>query len=259
MLKSAIQLGSILPFVLMVEGLSGGCSKADPKPPPSQQGRSAAEPGPPSSLETKETSIFKLKIDAKGELVPASGDPYFLETFLSDGSSASGFSANFSNTRFDLKNVGDKKQRGQVGLAVQKGKDREFTATVEVDAHALSWFYIDPRRQVFPPGVTEVQKGGPFLTLVFHDEKYNPLPSTWLASVATRGHVEEKRLGAKGDLSIDNVGQLPIKWHLRAPEGNTQYSGEVYPRFVGATPSLVVYNLWKVNSETYKINPHAGG
>jgi hypothetical protein len=176
--------------------------------------------------------------------------------FLPDGSSASGLGADFSDTRFDLKEVRDEEQREKVGLAVQRGTDGEFDVTIVANARAISWFYIDSRRQVFPPGVTKVQKGGPFLTLAFHDGEYNPLPSSWVASVALSDRSEEKGLGAKGELSIGNVGQSPIKWHLRSPDGSAQYSGEVYPRFVGATPDVVVYKLWRTNSEIFKVGPN---
>lgn len=255
MLRVFVRLGAISLLLLLVGNLSCGRSKAETKS-PNQQRTPAVEPEPPNPLETKDTTVFKLKVDSEGKLAPVSGEPYLIEMFLPDGRSESGLGADFSDTRFDLKEVGDKEQREKVGLAVQEGKDGEFGATVVVDARAISWFYIDHRRQVFPPGTTKVQSGGPFLTLAFHNEAYDPLPSSWTASVAFSGRLEEKQLGTKGELSIGPVGQQPIKWQLKAPGGGDQFSGEIYPRFVGATPGVVVYKLWKVNSETYRIDPH---
>lgn len=258
MLRAFVRLSAISLLLLVVGNLNCGRSKAETKS-PNQQRTPAVEPGPPSLLETKETAVFKLKVDSEGKLAPASGEPYLIEMYLPDGGSASGLGADFSDTRFDLKEVRDKAQREKVGLAVQKGKNGEFGATVVVDARAISWFYIDNRRQVFPPGTTKVQNGGPFITLVFHNEAYGPLPSSWIAIISFSGRLEEKPLGARGELNIGPVGQQPIKWHLRAPGGGSQFSGEVYPRFVGATPGMVVYKLWKVNSETYRIDPHTKG
>lgn len=255
MLRAIVQLSAISLLLLVVGNLGCGRRKADAKS-PIQQRTPAVEPPPPSPLETKETAVFKLKVDSEGKLAPTSGEPYLIEMFLPDGRSASGLGAEFSNTRFDLKEVSDKDQREKVGLAVQKDKDGEFGATVVVDARPISWFYIDHRRQVFPPGVTKVQNGGPFITLAFHDGAYDPLPSSWTASAASGGRAEEKPLGARGELNIGLVGQQPIKWHLRAPGGGAQFSGEIYPRFVGATPGMVVYKLWKVTSETYRIDQH---
>ncbi|HEX6898989.1 MAG TPA: hypothetical protein VF789_04715 [Thermoanaerobaculia bacterium] len=231
-------------------------NKADgPTDPGSKDYRDVASPSP---LEGKDTSIFRLA-SKDGEIAPVGDSPYLLDAFSKTGAPIFGFAANFRDTRFEISDV-EESLRDKIVLGAQFGESQDAETTVAVEATRMNWFYVDKEYLVYPPGIAEIEAGGPFLTLEFFaahedDDEGDAIPlDSWNISVIQEGRRSAGVLNSSGKFNLAAVGDAPIEVDLEDPPKKTVYRHVLYPKVRGATAGLVRCLVWRADGSGFEVN-----
>jgi len=203
---------------------------------------------PPPTFPPFPTDARILKFVSEGEkLELASGEPFMITAFTSEGKDALGISADLRNSKFDLSSV-DERLKSKLAVGVQVSPDNKIGITVSVDGTGLGFFYIDNNYIAYPQSAFAINKNGPFVRFIFYrlgaDGKDEPL-GNWQVNGEQAGRKFSGKL-SDGVFDLANVTLDPIHFTLTDPSTSKTYESSAFPKIRGAVEGLIIYKVWEV-------------
>ncbi|GEM_PF-4389707 len=182
-----------------------------------------------------------------GKLELASGEPFMITAFTSEGKDALGISADLRNSKFDLSSV-DEQLKSKLAVGVQVSSDNKIGITVSVDGTGLGFFYIDDNYIAYPQNAFVINRDGPFVRFIFYrlgaDGKDETL-GNWEVNGEQTGRKFSGKLSA-GVFDLANVTLDPIHFTLTDPSTSRTYESSAFPKIRGAVEGLIIYKVWEV-------------